>query len=245
MNIMKTRIGIIGAMDLEIEKLTKKEMNSENIITKAGLRFHIGKLGDTDVVIVRSGIGKVNAALCAQILIDCFQVTHLINTGIAGSLDHSINIGDIVIGTDAMHHDLDLSPLGYDPGILPTLGDGPVLSSFPADPFLRSLAARACRDAAPDIGVHEGRIVSGDQFISSSEQRSRLVNTFHAICTEMEGAAIAHTAYLNDIPFVILRAISDKAGDEADVEFGTFEHKAAENCANVLAHMVRDISRAQ
>ena len=226
---MKTRIGIIGAMDLEIEKLTKKEMDSENIITKAGLRFHIGKLGDTDVVIVRSGIGKVNAALCAQIL----------------SLDHSINIGDIVIGTDAMHHDLDLSPLGYEPGILPTLGDGPVLSSFPADPFLRSLAARACRDAAPDIGVHEGRIVSGDQFISSSEQRSRLVNTFHAICTEMEGAAIAHTAYLNDIPFVILRAISDKAGDEADVEFGTFEHKAAENCANVLAHMVRDISRAQ
>ena len=236
MNIMKTRIGIIGAMDLEIEKLTKKEMDSENIITKAGLRFHIGKLGDTDVVIVRSGIGKVNAALCAQILIDCFQ---------GGSLNAEINIGDIVIGTDAMHHDLDLSPLGYEPGILPTLGEGPVLSSFPADPFLRSLAARACRDAAPDISVHEGRIVSGDQFISSSEQRSRLVNTFHAICTEMEGAAIAHTAYLNDIPFVILRAISDKAGDEADVEFGTFEHKAAENCANVLAHMVRDISRAQ
>ena len=112
---MKTRIGIIGAMDLEIEKLTKEEMNSENIITKAGLRFHIGKLGDTDVVIVRSGIGKVNAALCAQILIDCFQVTHLINTGIAGSLDHSINIGDIVIGTDAMHHD----PLAMNPAFSP------------------------------------------------------------------------------------------------------------------------------
>ena len=242
---MKTRIGIIGAMDLEVEKLTKEEMTSESIMTRAGLRFHIGKLGDTDVVIVRSGIGKVNAALCAQILIDCFQITHLINTGIAGSLDHSINIGYIMICTAAMHHDLDLGPLGYEPGIIPSLGEGPVLSSFPADPFLRSLAARACRAAAPGIGIHEGRIVSGDQFISSAEQRNRLVNTFHAICTEMEGAAIAHTACLNNIPFVVLRAISDKAGDEADVEFGTFEHKAAENCSNVVAYMVRDISRTQ
>ena len=245
MNSMKTRIGIIGAMDLEIEKLTKKEMTSENIVARAGLRFHLGKLGDCDVVIVRSGIGKVNAALCTQILIDCFQVTHIINTGIAGSLDNSIDIGDIVICTDAMHHDLDLGPLGYEPGILPTLGDGPILSSFPADPFLRDLAVRSCLATAPDIGIHEGRIVSGDQFISSADQRTRLVNTFHAICTEMEGAAVAHTAYLNGIPFVVLRAISDKAGDEADVEFGIFERQAAENCANVVAHLVRNISRAQ
>ena len=99
---MNTKIGIIGAMEHEIEKLTKEEMKSESTVSKAGLLFHVGKIGDTDVVIVKSGVGKVNAALCAQILVDCFQVTHLLNTGIAGSLDHNINIGDIVICTDAM-----------------------------------------------------------------------------------------------------------------------------------------------
>lgn len=239
---MNTKIGIIGAMEHEIEKLTKEEMKSESTVSKAGLLFHVGKIGDTDVVIVKSGVGKVNAALCAQILVDCFQVTHLLNTGIAGSLDHNINIGDIVICTDAMQHDMDLTPLGFAPGFIPALGAGRDLNNFPADPYLRSLAAEACRAVAPGIGIHEGRIVSGDQFISSSAQRTRLVSTFHAICTEMEGAAIAHTAFVNEIPFIVLRAISDKADEEADVSYETFEHQAAENCAKVVAYMVAKIT---
>lgn len=239
---MKANIGIIGAMDLEIEKLTKEEMTVKSYVTKAGLLFHVGKIGDTDAVIVKSGVGKVNAALCAQILVDCFQVTHLLNTGIAGSLDNRINIGDIVISTDAMHHDVDVSPLGFAPGVIPSLGTGRDLSSFPADPFLRRLAAEACHAVAPGIGIHEGRIVSGDQFISSTEQKNRLINTFHGLCAEMEGASIAHTAYLNDIPFIILRAISDKADEEANVSFEAFERQAAENCAGVVAYMVRKIA---
>ena len=107
------KIGIIGAMDLEIEKLTTQEMASEEIVEAAGMRFHVGKLGGTDVVIVKSGVGKVNAAICAQILIDRFGVTHLLNTGIAGSLDHRINIGDIVVSTDAVYHDVDVTAFGY------------------------------------------------------------------------------------------------------------------------------------
>ena len=238
---MNTRIGIIGAMDSEIEKLTKEEMTSEEVIQKADFQFHKGKIGSTDVIIVRSGIGKVNAAICAQIMIDCFDITHLINTGIAGSLDHRINIGDIVLSTDAMHHDMDLSPLGFAPGVIPRIGTAHSLSSFPADPRLRELAAGVCRTALPGVGVHEGRIVSGDQFISSADQRTRLVDTFHAICTEMEGAAIAHTAFVNHIPFLVVRAISDKADEEADVSFEAFETRAAQNCARLVSGMVRSL----
>ena len=235
------KIGIIGAMDLEIEKLTTQEMTSEEIVEAAGMRFHVGKLGGTDVVIVKSGVGKVNAAICAQILIDRFGVTHLLNTGIAGSLDHRINIGDIVVSTDAVYHDVDVTAFGYEPGVIPQMGTPNGLKSFPADPALRSTAIAACREAAPGIGIFEGRVVSGDQFICTADQKHRIVDTFGALCTEMEGTAIAHTAFVNDIPFVILRAISDKADEEADVTYETFEHQAAENCANLVAHMVRSL----
>ena len=232
------KIGIIGAMDLEIEKLTKEEMKSEKTVTKAGMVFHVGKLGNTDAVIVKSGVGKVNAAVCAQILIDCFEITHLINTGIAGSLCSEINIGDIVISTDAMYHDMDVTAFGYEPGVIPQMGTPGGLKSFPADPRLRRAAVDSFREAVSGIRSYEGRIVSGDQFISSAEQKSRIVGLFHPLCTEMEGAAIAHTAWLNSIPFVILRAISDKADEEAIVTYEEFEHHAAENCAKLVAHMV-------
>ena len=235
------KIGIIGAMDLEIEKLTTEEMTSEEIISRTGMQFHLGKIGETDVVIVKSGVGKVNAAICAQILIDCFGVTHLLNTGIAGSLDHNINIGDIVISEDAVYHDMDVTAFGYEPGVVPQMGTLNGLKNFPADPGLRAAAVRACKEAVPDIGVYEGRVVSGDQFICTAEQKHRITDTFHALCTEMEGAAIAHTAFVNDIPFVILRAISDKADEEADVTYETFEHQAAENCARLVAHMIRNL----
>ena len=235
------KIGIIGAMDLEIEKLTKEEMTSEEIISRTGMLFHVGKLGGTDVVIVKSGVGKVNAAICAQILIDCFGVTHLLNTGIAGSLDHNLNIGDIVVSTDAVHHDVDVTAFGYEPGVIPQMGTPKGLKVFPADPILREAAVRACREAVPGIRIYEGRVVSGDQFICTAEQKKRITDTFQAMCTEMEGASIAHTAYVNGIPFVILRAISDKADEEADVTYETFEHQAAENCAKLVAQMIRDL----
>ena len=211
------KIGIIGAMDLEIEKLTKEEMKSEKTVTKAGMVFHVGRLGNTEAVIVKSGVGKVNAAICAQILIDCFDITHLINTGIAGSLCSDINVGDIVISTDAVYHDMDVTAFGYEPGVIPQMGTPNGLKSFPADPLLRQAAVDSIRE-------------------------DRIVKTFHPLCTEMEGTAIAHAAYLNSIPFVILRAISDKADEEATVTYEEFEHQAAENCAKLVAHMVGALS---
>ena len=212
-------IGIIGAMADEVA-LLQKEMKAEEIIEKAGMRFHKGQLCGKDVVVVQSGIGKVNAALCAQILVDVFQVEILINTGIAGSLDAQIDIGDMVISTDAVQHDMDTTIFGDPLGQVPNMDT----FSFPADEKLVELARN--EETNPDIQTFTGRIVSGDQFISSKEIKEHLVSTFGAKCTEMEGAAIAHAAYLNKVSCVIIRAISDKADNSAEMDYPTFEKMA-------------------
>ena len=156
------KIGIIGAMELEVETL-KAHMTITNITTKANMEFHEGTLNGTPVVIVRSGVGKVNAALCVQILADLFQITAIINTGVAGSLNASLDIGDILISRDALHHDVDATIFGYKPGEVPQLG----CREFPADEHLIEVASGTCQEVNPDIHVHTGRVVSGDQFISS------------------------------------------------------------------------------
>ncbi len=214
-------IGIIGAMADEVA-LLQKEMQVEEIVEKAGMRFHKGNLCGKEVVVVQSGIGKVNAALCAQILVDIFQVDTLLNTGIAGSLDAQIDIGDMVISTDAVQHDVDATTFGDPLGQVPNMDT----FSFPADEKLVELAKRVNEEMNPDIQTFTGRIVSGDQFISSQEAKEHLVNTFHAKCTEMEGAAIAHAAYLNQVSCVIIRAISDKADNSAEMDYPAFEQMA-------------------
>ena len=190
------KIGIIGAMDVEVARLTAG-MNKEREIERAGMHFCEGWIGGSEVVVVRCGIGKVNAGLCVQILCDLFDVTHVINTGIAGSLDEEINIGDVVVSIDAMYHDM--------------------------------------------VGVFEGRVVSGDQFICERSRKDEIAATFGGLCTEMEGAAIAQAAYINGIPFVIVRAISDKADESVHVSYEEFEAKAAEHCASIVEHMVKSL----
>ena len=227
------KIGIIGAMELEVETL-KQQMDIRNIVKKASMEFYEGTLNNTEVVIVRSGIGKVNAGICVQILADIFSVTHIINTGVAGSLNAAINIGDIVISTDALHHDMDATIFGYQPGEVPQMGR----REFIADSHMIDLAKASCEEAVPDVQVFTGRVVSGDQFISDKSVKERLISIFSGSCTEMEGAAIAHGATLNDIPFVIIRAISDKADDSAEMDYPTFEKKAAQDCAKLVAHMI-------
>ena len=185
---------------------------------------------------VRSGIGKVNAAVCTQILATYFHVDHIINTGVAGSLKNEINIGDVVISTDALQHDMDATGFGYEPGVIPRMK----VSDFIADENLRKLAVKACREAGLQIGVHEGRIVSGDQFISDHAVKERIVKQFGGYCTEMEGAAIAQAAYLNDIPFLIIRAISDKADGSATMDYGEFERKAIDNSVALLVNMIEN-----
>ena len=228
------KIGIIGAMDVEVARL-KSEMTKEREVQKAGMNFCEGRIGGEEVVVVRCGIGKVNAGLCVQILCDLFGVTHVINTGIAGSLYDEINIGDVVVSIDAMYHDMDVSVLGFPPGQVPLIGT----VSFVADPMLREAAVKACRKAAPEIGVFEGRVVSGDQFICDRGKKDRIKKVFGGLCTEMEGAAIAQAAYINKIPFVIVRAISDKADESTEMSYEAFEAQAAEHCASLVEHMVR------
>lgn len=227
------RIGIIGAMELEVEQL-KSQMTIERIVQKASMEFFTGTLNGVDVVIVRSGIGKVNAALCVQILADIFQVTHVINTGVAGSLNASLDIGDILVSRDALHHDMDVTIFGYKPGEVPQMG----FREFKANAAMIDTAVASCKEVNPDINVRIGRVVSGDQFISSKEVKQHLIETFAGDCAEMEGASIAHGAYLNNIPFVIIRAISDKADDSAEMDYPSFEKAAAAHSARLVAHMI-------
>ena len=231
-----SKIGIIGAMELEVEQL-KSKMTVSNIVTKAGMEFYEGTLNGASVVVVRSGIGKVNAALCVQILVDLFEVTHIINTGVAGSLNAALDIGDILISKDAIHHDMDTTIFGYQLGEVPQMGT----REFKADERLMSLAKNSCEKVNEGIHAIVGRVVSGDQFISSKEVKERLIANFQGDCAEMEGASVAHGAYLNKVPFVIIRAISDKADDSAEMDYPSFERAAAAHSAKLVEDMVQYI----
>lgn len=230
---MIKKIGIIGAMEEEVEALRAKLVSPQKM-TKASMDFYSGTMNGTDVVIVRSGIGKVNAGICTQILADIYQVDAVINTGIAGSLQAKIDIGDVVISTDTVQHDMDATGFGYEPGVIPRMET----SCFPADPELARLAEEACREAVPEIHVFTGRIVSGDQFVSDKAVKDRIAGQFGGMCTEMEGAAIAQAAYLNQIPFVIIRAISDKADDSATMDYPTFERQAIAHSVALVENFV-------
>ena len=227
-------LGIIGAMDEEVAKI-KEEMTQVQVTRTAGMDFYVGKLCGQDAVVVRSGIGKVNAGMCTQILADRFQADAVINTGIAGSLKNEINIGDIVLSTDALQHDMDARAFGYEPGQIPRVDT----LSFKADEKMLSLAKECCEKVNPEIGVFTGRVVSGDQFISDKEKKKWLTDTFAGYCTEMEGAAIAQVCYFNHIPFLIVRAISDKADDSASMDYPTFEAQAIRHSVNLMAEMIR------
>ncbi|MGE9949850.1 5'-methylthioadenosine/adenosylhomocysteine nucleosidase [Coprococcus catus] len=226
-------IGIIGAMEEEVAHL-KEAMQVEKTVERAAMTFVKGKLDGKDVVVVRSGIGKVNAGICAQILADLFEVDTLINTGVAGSLDAAIDIGDIVISTDAVQHDMDVSALGDPVGQIPRMDT----FAFPADERLVQLAVQANEEANPDIHTFTGRVVSGDQFVSDGAVKERLVTQFQAKCTEMEGAAIAQAAYLNKISCVIIRAISDKADNSSTMDYAAFEKQAITHTVRLVRNLM-------
>ena len=232
---MKT-IGIIGAMEVEVAIL-KEKMEDVRIIKKASMDFYEGILAGKKAVVVRSGIGKVNAGICAQILADVFSVDAIINTGIAGSLNKNINIGDIVLSTDVVQHDMDATGFGYRKGQIPQM---PVFF-FNADDNLRRLAAEVCREVNPDIQVFEGRIASGDQFVCDQDVKTQIVSDFSAYATEMEGAAIGQAAYLNEIPFLVVRAISDKADGSAQMDYSEFEKAAVDHSVRLTLNMLARI----
>ena len=198
------------------------------------MTFCKGVLCGKDVIVVRSGVGKVNAAICAQILAGNFHVDTLINTGIAGSLDARIDIGDMVISADAVHHDMDASAFGDPVGQVPRMDT----FTFPADEKLAALAKKVNEEVNPEIKTFIGRVATGDQFVASQEVKDRIVNNFQALCTEMEGVGIAHAAYLNKIPYVIIRAISDKADNSAEMDYPTFEKQAIAHSVKLVTNLL-------
>ncbi len=227
------KLGIIGAMDVEVATL-KEIMENLTVSRKAGMEFYDGMLEGVPAVVVQCGVGKVNAALCAQILCDCFGVTHIVNTGIAGSLCAELDIGDLVVSRDAIYHDMDVQIFGYPVGQVP----GTEKPEFTADETMIRVAFAAAEAVNPGH-TRIDRVASGDQFICSKEQKDKIIADTGAVCAEMEGAAIAHTATRNEIPFVILRAISDKADGSAEMDYPTFETIAAHRCAEVAMKMAK------
>ncbi|MBQ9329090.1 MAG: 5'-methylthioadenosine/adenosylhomocysteine nucleosidase [Solobacterium sp.] len=231
------KIGVIGAMAPEVE-LLHNHMHVEKETVISGMTFWEGDLEGTPLVLVQSGIGKVNAAICAEILILEFGITHLLNTGIAGSLDDDIHIGDIVISTDALQHDMNVTALGYEPGEIPLIGT----LAFPSDESFRKRTVDAAKLAVSDVQIFEGRVVSGDQFISDQTTKDRLREQFGGRCAEMEGAAIAQAAYINHIPFVIVRSISDNANDETGKEYEEIELEASARSSRLTAEILKSFA---
>ncbi len=226
------KIGIIGAMSVEVE-LLRNEMNNVSTHKIGRLEFWDGLIGGVSVVVVKSGVGKVNAALCTQMLIDRFAVTHVINTGVAGAFASGLDVLDIVISTEVMYHDVDVTAWeGYEPCTLPGME-----KTFVADSVLVDIGYKACEKCFPGKTFIKGRIASGDQFIASDSLKKVIKEKCDPACVEMEGAAIGHVASLNNVPFLVIRSMSDKADDEGS-EMEPFNEEAA---AKVSAVLVKEI----
>lgn len=233
-----TKIGIIGAMKVEVDDLLKA-MPEKTKTTIAKMDFYEGAISGVPVVVVQSGIAKVHMASCAQILIDLFDVTHLMNTGVAGSLSPEVKIEDVVVSTEVVHHDLDGTPVGFKLGEVPGC---PIY--FKADEklskFFSEVIKEVATDVSPDTTVHFGRIASGERFVAEKADKDRIVSLFDAKATEMEGAALAQVAWMNDIPFVVVRSISDNANEDSPMDYPTFEKRAASLMARCIVTALKE-----
>lgn len=226
------RIGLIGAMDSEVELLLA-HMSGRRTKAVAGVTFHSGKLCDKDVVVARCGVGKVSAALCTQAMIDHYKVEAIVNTGAAGAVDACLKVGDLVLCTEAIQHDFNVKALGYARGNLCST-DRDIPTRFTADEPLRRWIRAAAAQLPQAPAVWEGVIVSGDLFISDAVIKSKLHASFGALAAEMEGAAVAQVASANRVPFLIVRAISDLADGSQPTAYDVFELEAAHTSAMLL-----------
>ncbi|TVY08707.1 5'-methylthioadenosine/adenosylhomocysteine nucleosidase [Paenibacillus cremeus] len=228
-------IGVIGAMKEEIEQF-HEHMEQVTETVRAGITFYAGGFHGKNIVLCKSGVGKVNAAVTTQILIDTFGVDAIIFTGVAGAVDPELNVGDIVVSTECLQHDMDVTALGFPRGTIPY----EKTSLFVSDERLRHLASQV---SAEIFGgrVKEGRVLSGDQFIASRETVGKLYTELNGACTEMEGAAVAQVCSMNEIPFVIIRSMSDKADGSAEVNFAEFTVQASENSYRIVDQMLKQL----
>lgn len=222
-------IGIIGAMPSELADI-RKTLGEAEILRKSGFDFYINHVNGKKIINACCGIAKVNAALCTQVLIDNFSPDCIINTGIAGGMNSNVKVCDIVISTEVLAHDLDLHFLNDYP---------PYCGIFKADEKLIETAERICKES--DINTFRGRIVSGEAFISSNEVKKAIQEKFSPYAVDMETSAIGHCCYLNDMPFVSIRCISDNADDDGAMSFDEFEKIAAKRVAEIVLRVAAEI----
>ncbi|MEK3884450.1 5'-methylthioadenosine/adenosylhomocysteine nucleosidase [Paenibacillus sp. PL2-23] len=231
---MTAKIGIIGAMAEEIELLHQHvEVSSE--CTKAGITYYEGSFHGKAVIYCKSGVGKVNAAVCTQLLLD-LGAGCVLFTGVAGALDPSLNIGDIVVSTSCIQHDMDVTPLGFARGVIPFHPR----SEFVADEQLVRLAYEAAERVFPGHCL-KGKVLSGDQFIADRGTVEELHKTLQGVCAEMEGAAVAQVCDMNNIPYVVIRSMSDKADGSAHVNFAEFTVQASDNSYRIIDEMMKQL----
>jgi adenosylhomocysteine nucleosidase len=229
------KVAIIGAMEEEVV-LLRNEITDPTVITIAGSEFTAGKLGEVEVVLLKSGIGKVNAAMSTTILLDRFKPDAVINTGSAGGFDPALNVGDVVISTEVRHHDVDVTAFGYEYGQVPQLP-----AAFLSDPDLQMIAEDSAK-AIEGIKTVKGLIATGDSFMNDPERVEALRDKFQGLqALEMEAAAIAQVCYLFNVPFVIIRSLSDIAGKESNVSFDQFLDQAGRHSATQVLGMVYTI----
>ncbi|MDO5707462.1 MAG: 5'-methylthioadenosine/adenosylhomocysteine nucleosidase [Andreesenia angusta] len=232
------KLGLIVAMEEEL-KIVLDNMDINEKTEYAGMIFYDGIYKGVKTIAVICGIGKVNSAICTQILISTFEVDKVINIGVAGGIGE-LEPGDVVIANSLVQHDVDASGFNYDLGRIPRLDT----FDFKPDRELLEIARKACKKI-DNHKIYEGRIVTGDQFINSSEKANWLKRYFGAIACEMEGASIAQVAYLNKIPFIVIRSISDNADKKASISFDEFINIAAENATIILENLLKEISKIE
>ena len=225
-------IGIIGAMDVEVT-LLRQAMKNPVVTEISGIEFIQGELSGKDVVLARSGIGKVFAALCAQTMIVKFGVTSVINSGVAGTLTDQLHILDVAVSRACVQHDMDTSPIGDPYGLL----SGINVIELPADKTMADTLVQVCREKS--VNCRDGIIASGDQFVHTRERRDWISSQFKAIAVEMEAGAIAHVCYVNRVPFVSLRVISDEASGEAKIDYLSFVQKAAAISSDITMNWLK------
>ncbi len=221
--------GIICALKIEADGL-KQSVENPKIKTVAGLDFISGKIKGKDVVLSECGVGKVNAALGTQIMIDYYKPDVIINSGIAGSLSKKLKIGDIVISSDCVEHDMNGTALGDPRGEIWYTDEKRI--DIPADKTAYEKLYDCCKSLGVNVMV--GRVATGDIFVSSLKQREFIANEFNALCCEMEGGAVGHVCYRNKVPFAILRSISDDLNFNEGVDFDKFRFFAAENSIKAI-----------
>ncbi|UUV17835.1 5'-methylthioadenosine/adenosylhomocysteine nucleosidase [Fusobacteria bacterium ZRK30] len=224
------KIGIIGAMEVEI-KLLLDNIKSLKTEKAGGFLYYMGKLYGKDVVITSCGVGKVNAAACTQTLINKFEVDGIINTGIAGGLHKDVEVCDVVISSDVTHHDVRKKQMK---------NWFPHQEYFEGDRKLIAAAEKAFKNSEViDSSCHLGRVVTGECFVDDSRLKEQIIKEYSPHCVEMEGAAIGHVAHINDVPFVVIRSISDEADGEANMSYEKFEKITAQNAATIVMNMMK------